>query len=195
MRKVCLLLTALMLVGGVVSGAYAADESVVISDNKFDPDNTSAVVGQAVVWTTGASTSRAHNVREDRKIFYSGPAHEVEFTYRRVFSAGTFHYFCEQHGFRRGGMDGTVYVPVALADEPIGPEFTVTWATSASNTGSKFTIQYRIGSGEWKTWKSSTRARKATFDLAEIGKRYSFRAKSIRGDDESKWSPIASIAA
>lgn len=195
MRKVGLLLTALALVGGVVSGAYAADESVLVSDNKFDPENTNAIVGQAVVWATGASTSRAHNVREDRKIFYSGPAFDVEFTYRRVFSAGTFHYFCEQHGFRRGGMDGTVYVPVALADDPIGPEFTVTWATSTSNTGSKFTIQYRVGSGEWKAWKSSTRARNATFDLAEIGKRYSFRAKSIRGDDESKWSPIASIAA
>ena len=195
MRRMCLLLSALVLVGGMVSGARAAAESVLVSDNRFEPANTSAVVGQAVVWTAGASTSRAHNVREDRKIFYSGPAFDVEFTFRRVFSAGTFHYFCEQHGFRRGGMDGTVYVPVELADAPIGPEFTVTWATSASNTGSKFTIQYRIGSGEWETWKSSTQARKAPFDLAEIGTRYSFRAKSIRGDDESKWSPIASITA
>ncbi len=192
-RKTSLFLSVLLLVGGIVSGAYAAAESVLVSDNKFDPDNTNAVVGQAVIWATGPSTSRAHNVREDRKIFYSGTPFDVEFTYRRVFSAGTFHYFCESHGYRRGGMDGIVKVPVTLATAPTGPDFTVKWATSASNTGTKYTIEYKIGSGAWKTWKSATSARQATFGLAEAGKRYTFRAMSLKGDAASKWSPVASI--
>ncbi len=194
-RKTCLLLSVVLLVGSMLSGAQAAAESVLVRDNAFEPTNTKAVVGQGVVWATGASTAESHNVREDRKIFYSGRPFDVEFTYRRVFSAGTFHYFCERHGFRRGGMDGTVKVPVMLETAPAGPDFTVKWATSASNTGTKYTIQYKIGSGAWKTWKSATSALKATFGSADAGKRYTFRAKSLKGDAASKWSPVASLTA
>lgn len=194
MRKIGWLLAGLVLMGGLVTAAQAAPRQVLVRDDVFEPANTKAVVGQTVEWTTAASATDTHNVREDRKIFYSGPAFDTEFTYSRVFSAGTFHYFCERHGFRRGGMDGTVKVPVELAGAPSGPDFTVKWAASATNTGTKFAVQYKIGSGAWKTWKSSTRALKATFGLAEAGKRYTFRAKSMKGDAASKWSPVASIS-
>lgn len=193
MRVLVLSVLAAVVVAGV-SVAYGAPVSVVVRDDVFEPDQTRAVVGQTVEWTTASSATDAHNVREDRRIFYSGPAFETEFTYSRVFSAGTFHYFCERHGFRRGGMDGTVKVPVVLTAAPKGPDFTVRWAASDSNTGSRYTVQYKIGSGSWKNWKSSTRALKATFSLAEPGKRYTFRAKSMKGDDASKWSPVASIS-
>ncbi len=194
MKRAWLLLLVALLAGSLLSGAQAAAQSVLVRDNAFEPASTKAVVGQAVIWATGASTAEPHNVREDRKIFYSGRPFEVEFTYRRVFSAGTFHYFCERHGFRRGGMDGTVKVPVTLATAPAGPDFTVKWATSASNTGTKYTIQYKIASGAWKTWKSSTSALKATFS-ADAGARYTFRARSLKGDAASKWSPVALLTA
>ena len=190
-----LVLSALAaVVAGLMSAAYGAPVSVVVSDDVFEPGKIRAAVGQKVEWTTASSATDAHNVREDRKIFYSGPAFDTEFTYSRVFSAGTFHYFCERHGFRRGGMDGTVKVPVALTAAPRGPDFTVRWAASDSNTGSRYAVQYKIGSGSWENWKSSTRAVKATFGLAEPDKRYTFRAKSMKGDAASKWSPVASIS-
>lgn len=175
--------------------AEAASTSVAVRDNFFDPARTKVKVGDRIVWKTGSSNSDAHNVREDNKIFYSGSPDRLQFSFERVFSAGTFHYYCEIHGFRGGGMDGMVKVPVKLGAAPSGPAFTVVWASSGSNTGSRYTIQHKVGSGSWKTWKSRTSLRKATFRSAVVGKRYTFRAKSIQGDAESRWSPPSSLNA
>lgn len=195
MRSSLAVLFGALLVVSLALPAGAAAESVVVRDNAFEPATTRASVGQAVVWGTGSATNGVHNVREDRKIFYSGPADRVDFTFKRVFSAGTYHYFCESHGFRRGGMDGTVKVPVKLLAAPTGSDFTVVWATAGSNTGTKYTVQYRVGSGAWRNWKTVVTIGKATFTQGSGGTRYSFRAKSLKGDAESKWSPVASIAA
>lgn len=195
MRRLGAAISGVILLASLALPAGAAVESVVVRDNAFDPSTTKATVGQTVVWETGSTTSELHNVREDRKIFYSGPPDSVEFTFRRVFSAGTFHYFCENHGFRGGGMDGTVKVPVKLLDAPTGSDFTVVWATSRSNTGTRYTVQYRVGSGVWKNWKTKVTVGKAIFTQASSGTRYSFRAKSLKGDAESKWSPVTSTAA
>lgn len=192
-RKLVLVVLVAVLSAALFPPAHAASIAVTARDNAFEPANIKAKIGQEVVWTNADSAQEAHNVREDRKIFYSGTAFDVQLSYSRVFSAGTFHYFCERHGFRGGGMDGTVKVPVKLAAAPSGPNFTVAWATGASNTGSKYTIRYRIGSGVWKTWRSGTSARTATFKGAVAGKRYTFRAKSLKGDASSKWSPPISI--
>lgn len=193
MRKLVSLVFVVVFAAAVLPVARAATITVTARDNAFEPANTKASIGQEVTWTNAASASAAHNVREDRRIFYSGFAGSVDFSYSRVFSAGTFHYFCEQHGWRGGGMDGTVKVPVKLSAAPSGPNFTVAWATSASNTGSKYTIQYQIGSGTWKTWKSATSSASATFQAANAGTRYRFRAKSLQGDASSKWSPVVAI--
>lgn len=195
MRKLVLLGVLVALGAALFPAAHAAPLSVSARDNAFEPAHTKARIGQEVVWTNAASAQDAHNVREDRKIFYSGFAGSIELSFSRVFSAGTFHYFCERHGFRGGGMDGTVKVPVKLLAAPTGPNFTVAWATSASNTGSKYRIHYRIGSGKWKTWKSATSALRATFKSAIADKRYTFRAKSLKGDAASKWSPGVSVTA
>ncbi len=184
--------TVTTMVASALAIAHAAPVSVGVRDNRFEPGNTRATVGQPVVWTAGTSSNRAHNVRQDDLIFYSGFA-EANFTFRRVFSAGTFHYYCEIHGSRSGGMDGTVKVPVKLIPEPAGPDFLVIWATADSNTGTRFTVQYKIGTRAWQTWKDETSARKATFGTAELGARYSFRAKSLKHGKTSKWSPVASI--
>ena len=192
-RKLVLVLLVAVLSAALFPVSHAASIAVTARDNAFEPDRVRARIGQEVVWTNAASAQEAHNVREDHKIFYSGTAFDIDLSFSRVFSAGTFHYFCERHGFRRGGMDGTVKVPVKLSAAPSGPNFTVAWATGASNTGSKYTVHYRVGSGAWKTWKAGTSARSATFKGAVSGKRYTFRAKSLKGDAASKWSPLASI--
>ncbi|MBA2726312.1 MAG: hypothetical protein H0U53_10015 [Actinobacteria bacterium] len=194
MRRLHAVISVVILLGSLALPAGAAAESVTVRDNAFDPATTKATVGQTVVWETGSTTSDSHNVREDGKIFYSGPP-DSGFTFKRVFSAGTFHYFCEVHGFRGGGMDGTVKVPVKLLDAPSGSDFTVVWATSSSNTGTRYTVQYRVGSGVWKNWKTKVTVGKATFTQGSSGTRYSFRAKSLKGDAESKWSPVISTSA
>ena len=185
---------ALTMVATALSIAQAAPVSVLVSDNRFEPANVQATVGQPILWDTSASTRRSHNVRQNDMLFYSGFA-ATDFTYRRVFSAGTFGYYCEIHGSRSSGMNGTVKVPVKLIAGPAGPDFLVVWATADTNTGTKFTVQYKVGSKAWKTWKDATSARKATFGSAQLGTRYSFRAKSLKNGNASKWSPVESINA
>lgn len=189
-RRLVLFLLVAVLSAAFFPVANAATIEITARDNAFEPANTTARIGQEVRWTNAANAQEAHNVREDHKIFYSGTPFDVEFSYSRNFSAGTFHYFCERH--KEMGMDGSVKVPVKLSAAPSGPDFTVAWATAASNTGSKYRIHYKIGSGAWKTWKSGTSARSATFK-GVAGKRYTFRAKSLKGDAASKWSPTVSI--
>lgn len=185
------LVSSALLVVALAAPVSAASETIQVLDNRFQSSVTNASVGQQVVWATTAATSDLHNVSEDRKIFYSGRADQIAFTFKCVFSAGTFGYFCERHGFRGGGMSGTVKVPVKLARAG-GGDVTVVWAAGTSNTGTKFTVQSRIGSGSWRPWKSAVSARKATFS-GQPGTRYAFRAKSLKGTAASKWSPVASI--
>ena len=94
-----------------------------------------------------AGTQEGHNVHEDRGIFHSGRDTDL-IDFEATFSAGTFHYFCQTHGTRNGGMDGIVKVPAKLTAGPAGAAFTVQWASGTTDTGSKYDVQYRIGSGD-----------------------------------------------
>lgn len=178
----------------------AATKQVGVRDNFFDPDVTKVGVGDVVVWHN-PGTQEPHNVRQDWTLFYSGDTVSAG-DYQVRFSAGNFHYFCETHGGRRSGMDGRVQVPVEVTGGPAGPAFTVTWATSASKTGSRFDVQYRVGAGDWRDWHKNTTKFKGTFgdggspQVAAPGTRYRFRARSQKGSVAkavSDWSPVASF--
>ena len=101
------------------------------------------------------TTANTHNVREDSKLFRSGPLTDSG-TYHIVPSAGTYHYYCESHGSENGGMDGVLKeIPVA------GPRnadfFTVGWAPAEdTDTGDQFDVRYKVEDGEWKTWFKNT---------------------------------------
>ncbi|MBA3430332.1 MAG: hypothetical protein H0U16_02470, partial [Actinobacteria bacterium] len=158
--------------------ALAATKEVKLFDSSFDPAATKAPVGGKVHWSRAASSSDQHNVAQNNRLFRSGAPTPDEIDFTRVFSAGTFPYLCEIHG---GVMNGTVKVPVKLSAAPAGKPFTVTWATRSSNTGARFAVQFRVGTGKWKTWKSKTKAKGAVFGKrgnpvrVKSGKKYSFR--------------------
>jgi plastocyanin len=195
MRKALVLAgTALLVLAGPLEAATT--HSVLVRDNAFEPGSIRARIGDTVAWS--GSTQSGHNVREDHGIFTSGrPTNEID--YQLVFSAGTFEYFCTTHGGPNSGMRGVVKVPARIGAAPAGRPFTVTWATSSTDTGSKFDVQYRIGSRRWRPWKNDTSSVKATFGAREEptavspGSRYSFRARSSRGARTSLWSPLTSF--
>ena len=180
--------------------AGAAAKEVSVCDRYFSPDQTTIAVGQVVRWTS-AGSSEPHNVRQDWSLFRSGdPVLEIDYSVR--FSAGTFHYFCEIHGGRSAGMDGKVFVPVKVAEGPTGPSFSVVWATGETRSGSRFDVQYRVGSGDWLTWHRDTRAVKGTFgdggspEVVVPGTSYRFRTRSQKGTTAkavSGWSPVVSF--
>ena len=194
-RRMTLLLALVLL---PATPAEAGQVNIEVHDNFFMPDNIGNQVGDTVRWFSDG-TANPHNVREDGELFDSGVATMLPFTYDVVFSAGTFHYYCEVHGSEFGGMDGLVRIPLRINRAPDGLPFTVRWASAASETGSVFDIQFRVGSGDWRTWRRDTTTFSGVFGRnrnpvrVRDGVLYRFRARSQEGQEFSRYSPVRSF--
>jgi plastocyanin len=201
-RVVVVLLGLALLAPGQASGGTT---EVGIHDNYYSPDVRRISVGDSVHWFRAGGSNGFHNVREDGRLFWSGRSTGGPIDYRVVFSAGTFHYFCSTHGYPIDvddeGMEGLIRVPVSTSRVPSGLPFTVRWATDRAQTGSAYDVQFRVGSGAWRTWKKDATRNKGEFgrDAKPVrvrdGTRYSFRARSQDGPNVSGWSPVASLTA
>jgi plastocyanin len=187
-----------VLTGVFASSVSAATIQVGATDNRtFVPGNVTTALGNTVRWAgTPAGSTEEHSVRQDAGLFDSGnPVAGLDF--RRTFSAGTFPYHCEEHGDQ--GMRGQVRVAPQTTAAPAGLPFTVRWAGSGSNTGSRFAVQYRAGAGAWRTWQSNTSARSAVFGARNRpvrlvrGRTYSFRVRSGTSTVKSGLSPVKSF--
>jgi plastocyanin len=187
---------AVALVGLLATSVSAATTEVAASDTRrFLPGNVNQAVGGRVHWA-GAPAGDQHSVRQDAGIFDSGnPVAGLNFN--RTFSAGTFAYHCEEHGDQ--GMRGTVRVPPQTLGAPRGLPFTVRWAAAGTNTGNRFRVQYRVGSGAFRNWFASTSARSAVFGAGNRpvrlvrGRTYAFRVTSGTGVARSAISPVKSF--
>jgi len=189
----------IVLTGLLATSVSAATSNVDVNDGKFfNPRAVTQTPGGSVHWT--ASGVDDHSVTSDQGLFDTGaPRAGVDFT--RVFSAGTFAYHCRKHGVNGGTMVGVVTVAPQTAAAPSGLPFTVKWATAASNTGTRYDVQYKVGSGAFKTWLSNTAARSAVFGARSKpvavarGKTYTFRVRSRAGTSASGFSPNRSFRA
>jgi len=186
---------AVALVGLLATSVSAATTQVGATDARtFNPGNVNQAVAGSVHWAgTPAGSTEEHSVRQDAGIFDSGnPTVGLNFT--RTFSAGTFPYHCEKHGDQ--GMRGTVRVPPQTLAAPAGLPFTVKWAAAGTNTGNRFAVQYRVGSGPFRNWFTSTSARSAVFGARNRpvrlvrGRTYAFRVRSGSATVKSPVSPV-----
>lgn len=195
----CAAAAGLVMAGGAQGGAVGID----VTDNQFTPDPSNVSLNQAeYTWTWGA-TAAPHNVRQDTKLFRSGPTTDVPGTTFGPIElpAGRYHYYCELHGSESGGMDGEIRVsPDADA---VDPEFEVIrWANdTAIRFGDRWHVQFRKGelkTGPWRTWKKSTGALSGKFGKNDSPvnynpeKTYQVRVKTMDSDRptrRSKFSP------
>lgn len=193
MRR-AVLLVAVVALAAPATPASAATTDVELRSSSFAPDVVSNRVGDAVRWV---KTGGFHNVASTQAMFRSGDATFDQFTYSRTFSAGTYNYVCEIHG--EGGMTGKVRVRPRVGSAPSGAPFTVRWANPDTNTGSAFRIQFRVGGGDWKTWRGSTTSKSGVFGADDSpvtvrsGRTYGFRARSIKGENLSGYSPVVTF--
>lgn len=197
MRRAVLMSAVLALL--VPGSVGAANRQVLIEDNSFTPKKVRVAVGDLVRWARAGDAFGEHNVRQSNRnpIFYSGaPTSNSAFSFRRRFSAGVFRYKCDVHGLV---MTGAVNVPVTVKRAPAGLNFGVRWANGRTNTGTRFDVQFRVGSGKWRAWRSNTKTSSGVFGKrgrpvsVANGKRYSLRARSQKKRSESKWSPVKSF--
>jgi plastocyanin len=194
-------LAVLVLVIGLIPiPARAHQVDIQVQDpGSFDPPNVGNRVGHTVRWSNGGSTTFPHNVREDGQLFRSGGPTTGAIDFSVVFSAGTFHYYCEVHGNAAGGMAGLVRIPVSINRMPDGLPFTVRWATEASETGSVYDVQFKVGSGDWRNWRTNTSTLSGVFGRngnpvrVRDGVLYRFRARSQEGTEFSRYSPVRSF--
>lgn len=189
MRRVALVA---FLVAAIAAPAHAATTTVAVKNFSFSPQTVGDAAGASVRWENNTGTF--HNVASAQSMFTSGAPQPV-FTFTRTFSAGTYPYMCEVHPT----MQGRIRIRPRLRAAPTGLPFTVRWATASTNTGSSFRVQYRIGSGNWKVWRSATTTDAGVFGrnrapvAVRSGKLYGFRVRSAKGTNRSNYSPVVTF--
>lgn len=185
---------------GVAAATAWAATAIETGDDFFRPGEVAVALGEQASWSWGPPDSlNEHNVREDGKLFYSG-----RLTRRGEFaiapSAGSFHYYCELHGFEGGGMDGVIKVRPVLRSAAAGAgPLRIVWADPESDTGDTYDVRYRAGNGKFQPWRRGTTQAQGSFgrngkpEAVEPGTRYQFQARSRDGKAASDWSPRLTV--
>jgi plastocyanin len=194
-----------LIVVGLAYGsvAFAATTQIRVDDDFFFPNAPpvrNVVAGTSFQWQSAPTATRRHNVRQDFKLFYSGPATTAPINFSISASAGTYHYYCEIHGTTSSGMAGVVKVRPTFNANPTGNPFTVIWALTGTNTGNQFDVRYRVDGGTWKTWKNDVTSRSAVFGLngapvvVSPGHTYQFQVRSQKVPTQpSGFSPTLTV--
>jgi plastocyanin len=188
MKRGLIALVALLAVP-VSANAQGTVAEIETGDDFFRPESVRSDVGvQSVRWAW--ATESEHNVLEENGLFESGsPSKTGDFTVTP--SAGTFNYYCVLHGFisttgKPAGMAGQIAVkPTAT---PQGKNTLVTWATEATDTGTRYDVRQALGSKKPKLVEENTKAIEDAFELKR-GKTYTFQVRSRLGKIASRWSP------
>lgn len=121
-----------------VSPASAAPQQVQVVDTAFEAPAVAIKPGETVTWTKGA-TADQHNVHFEDGAFDepSGPQTAPFEVSRNNFpTAGTYRYYCEEHGGLNGsGMAGIVYVNETGTVPGVSPMASFTATPSDARVG------------------------------------------------------------
>jgi plastocyanin len=185
--------------------ASAGLPAIIVADDEFVDDTVTIDVdppGGVVIWHWDALNENSHNVRQDRALFKSGPPVEVDDDFEVDPSAGTFRYYCTEHGGPGGvGMSGVLRVRPRRTDpSPVRGinGVGVTWSPGTLQSGDRFDVQFKVGDGKWRTWKKNTLKHDGFFGrngnpvTLNPSKTYRIRARSELSANPKKrsgWSP------
>jgi hypothetical protein len=109
---------------------------------------------------------------------------------RKMRSAGKFNQRCDSEPY---DADDMIKVPMRVR-RVSGVTFRLTWALGSAPDGWRYSVRYRIGSGDHTKLRSGTATRSTSF-VATDGQTYHFQAKSIRRGRSSGWSPVKTFTA
>jgi plastocyanin len=139
-RQHVILFVVAVLSAGRLSTS-AATFFVGVEDSFFEPDQLAINVGDTVVWN--GFGAQDHTVTSDDNLFNAlvlfGDAFSYTFT-----QAGTYLYFCENHGtVGGGGMAGRIVVSAGGVNHP--PNTPLNQFPTAAATNQSLTVQLRAG--------------------------------------------------
>ena len=183
--------TAALLAPGA---AFGQTTEIATTDDKFTPAGVRAKLGSSFHWAWGPpATANEHNVLQDAGLFTSGPpALSGDFTVTP--SAGSFHYYCELHGFPGGDVDRAMNGELRIKPTATmsGNRATIAWATATTDSGNQFDVRRKVGKKKPKLVRQATSSATGTFKLKPRTK-YRFQARSRQGKATSDWSPKLSL--
>jgi plastocyanin len=188
------------------AGAGTPTEVVTFDDDSFDPRETTVGVtsaGPEIAWER-AETNLEHDVRQDDRLFRSGPPSPDYDGHADEIAAGKYHYYCTVHGSRAGGMDGVLRVEPKVTPGS-GQSFRVAWADRDAEAKHRYEVEFRVeGTSRWRTWQRGTARASGKFGArnkpvdVKPGRAYELRARTfVKGKKErrSGWSPVVAFGA
>jgi plastocyanin len=198
---------------GLPAAEVKAEGNAFTGGLRFNPDTTSARVGQKVRWTN-TDSAVPHTATENHRLwdltgtYGAGQESNTGFgpgeSRERVFEAGSHQYFCKVHPQQ---MRAVVNVPVdavrgRLRGRPRRRfrRVVLTWAAGPPEQGLAFDVERRrmgraAQRGEWKPWKTATTSPSARMRVRR-GRRWQFRARLRKANDPAAatdWSPPTAI--
>jgi plastocyanin len=196
-----LVVLALAVAMALPGSAGAVPREIDVDDDFFAPRNPPTrdlQAGLSFRWTSVAGANNDHNVRQDDRLFRSGnPTDPLTSAIRA--SAGSYHYYCELHA---PDMAGRVKVRPIRRRAPNGRPFTVIWASRRTNTGGSFDVRFKVGRGDWRTWRNDTERFRGVFGRnrnpvrVRANRVYKFQVRSERTSNPSRrsdWSPTLRV--
>lgn len=159
--------------------------------SSYSPATRTVPLGGKVTWTNASGT--AHTATSKQGFFQSPLLNgNGDFATLSFQHAGSFGYYCEQHGF---AMSGTIKVPLKA---PAGAAngFTLRWSAVGSFLpGRRFDVQKKApGTTTWTSLRSNTTTRSAFLNPTRNGT-WRYRAKAENTSNlsdirSSGWSPV-----
>jgi hypothetical protein len=189
-----------------IASAGGGPQPVVFKDNQFVPATSQETTApqSTFIWDRQAGSVGSHNIRQDVNLFRSGDPSASFDHYTRRPSAGTFHYYCENHGSPTSGMQGKLRVTPVVGRGFTDSTFSVLWASADTNTGTAFDVRFRVAGGQWQDWRNDTTKFSGHFGhngnptTVVPATQYDFKARSEKASNPQKrsdWSPPYEIVA
>jgi plastocyanin len=164
-----MLAVAATVAAGLVPAGQAAaggTTEVAITDDHFSPaDGENETFDFQWDPAGDGVTEHKHNVRQDFRFFNSGAPTKSAGDFG-VFleGAGSYHYYCEVHGSKTGGMDGVARMYMEGGTVDPGESQVVTWGSGGPF---RYDVQYRVNGGKWKLWRKQTAASDGSFGAGD----------------------------
>jgi hypothetical protein len=143
------------------------------------PDGN-AKFGETIAMVNGSSTAVTIDQRDGFWQKPLAPMTSDDSVHMRA--AGTYLSRCGS-----GPWHAPINVRPKAPASPVKDSFRVTWASGAPAAW-RFGVQFRIGQGIWRSWKSATALESAVFN-GRNGKVYFFRGRTTKDGKTTDWSP------
>jgi plastocyanin len=193
MRRGFIVATVLVSILVTASPAHAVAQ-VTIADFSFTPANLNVPQGTSVVWhyDIGGSSHHTSTQNGPLALWNTGDLTPGETSAGvPIQAAGSYPYHCSVHP----SMTGKLVVPLKIspASGTTATIFTLTLA-AATQTGYTIDVQKKIGTNDWKFWRTGVTGLTVTFHPAMTGT-FKFRSRLHKTSNgaTSGYSPIKTV--